>query len=54
MTTTNALSTPPSADAKRPYVAPILVVHGDVQTLTQKSGPDIDNDGGSFTPPKGP
>lgn len=39
------------APAKRPYVPPALVVHGDVQALThQKGGFVIDGDGGSFIP----
>ncbi|MCC7360996.1 MAG: hypothetical protein IT317_16045 [Anaerolineales bacterium] len=38
--------------AKRPYTAPALIVHGDVQALTEKIGvqPDADS-GGSFLPP---
>ncbi len=40
MTTTP--SAPPAADPKRPYVAPALVIHGDVQIITQMAGPDSD------------
>ncbi len=49
MSAPETLPLPPAA-AKRPYVAPTLVVHGDVQTLTQgKTGPDPDLDStGSF------
>jgi hypothetical protein len=37
--------------ARRPYQAPRLCVHGDVQTLTRKEGVELDLDGGgSFTP----
>ncbi len=50
MSSPETLPTPP-ADPKRLYVAPTLVVHGDVQTLTQKQGPNADQDGGgSFDP----
>lgn len=45
-----------AAAPKRPYAAPALVVHGDVQALTQisKVGTDPDNDGsGSFIPDGG-
>jgi hypothetical protein len=36
---------------KRPYVAPELVVHGDVQDLTQKTGTAQDlESAGSFIP----
>ncbi len=48
--------TPTTLPAKRPYVAPALVIHGDVQTITQKGGTDLDLDsaGSTFnTPPKG-
>jgi len=50
MTTTETQPTPP---AKRPYVTPALVTHGDVQTLTLqgKTGSEFDGDGGgSFSP----
>jgi|GEM_PF-1421494 len=50
MTTTETQPTPP---AKRPYVAPALVIHGDVQALTLngKTGSESDADnGGSFSP----
>ncbi len=51
-------NTPPApvdpTAAQRPYVSPALVIHGDVQTLTQISkvgeAPDLDGSG-SFTPP---
>ncbi len=45
MSSPETMPTPPAAD-KRPYVAPTLVVHGDVQTLTLKTGPALDVDGG--------
>ena len=51
MTSPETLPTPPAAAAKRPYAPPALVIHGDVQTLTQKQGPNADQDGGgSFNP----
>ena len=51
MTSPVTQPTPPADSAKRPYVAPTLVVHGDVQTLTLKQGPAPDVDGaGSFIP----
>ncbi|MCC7360995.1 MAG: lasso RiPP family leader peptide-containing protein [Anaerolineales bacterium] len=41
----------PTLPVKRPYAAPALVVHGDVRALTEKSGPQPDQDGtGSFNP----
>jgi hypothetical protein len=44
----------PELPAKRPYEAPVLSVHGDVQTLTLKTGqtPEAEG-GGSFTPDGG-
>ncbi len=51
MSSPETMPTPPAA-AKRLYVAPTLVVHGDVQTLTQKQGPSPDLDtAGSFNQP---
>ena len=37
----------PTLPAKRPYAAPALVVHGDVQDLTHKTGtaPDLESAG---------
>ncbi len=46
MTATDPQPTAPAADVKRSYVAPSLVVHGDVRTLTLKTGPSHDVDGG--------
>ncbi|MCC7360999.1 MAG: lasso RiPP family leader peptide-containing protein [Anaerolineales bacterium] len=45
----------PLLPAQRPYAAPALIVHGDVQTLTLgKSGQQLDQDGGgSFIPDSG-
>ena len=55
MTTSTVLPTPIAADPKRPYAAPALVVHGDVQTLTQgKNGAFVGLDSGSFAPNAGP
>ena len=47
--------TPTALPAKRPYVAPTLMVHGDVQTLTQgKIGAFAGVDSGSLAPNAGP
>ncbi len=55
MTFSTALPTPAAADAQRPYVAPALVVHGDVQTLTLgKHGAFVGLDSGSLAPNAGP
>ncbi|MCC7360997.1 MAG: lasso RiPP family leader peptide-containing protein [Anaerolineales bacterium] len=40
----------PTLPVKRPYAAPALIVHGDVQALTEKAGPQIDQDGGGSFP----
>ena len=51
MEMTEATRTSP---AKRPYAAPQLVVHGDVQDLTQKTGTAQDlESAGSFIPDGG-
>ena len=49
------VETIPPAPAKRPYVAPALVTHGTVQTLTQgQTGTQLDQDSsGSFVPDGG-
>ena len=38
------------AEAKKPYVAPRLVTHGDARKLTQHHGHDDKGDAGSHLP----
>ena len=39
---------PTEAPQRRPYAAPRVIVHGTVQGLTGKTGPNTDVGGGSF------
>jgi hypothetical protein len=39
---------PVERDLKKPYLSPVLTVHGTVQKLTQKTGITRNNDGGRF------